>query len=302
MKWNIDDVPMFVAVVDQMGITAAADALGRPKSTVSTAISRLEHGLGIRLLDRNSRNLRVTEEGQTFYRQALLIMEQVREADATVAGLSAEPSGRLAVALPPAFTQEIVAPQLPQFLAKFPNVELEILVTSHGTEMLRDQVDAAVVVGALDDSEIVSRTLIAGPLVWVASPAYLARASIGDQLDEIRAHILICEKRYGIAKMPVHVDGKPQTLDLARGVAHVNDPLVVRETLLNGAGLSLLPRHFCREQIADGSLVELFPHMTIDVSASTLTLVFPSRRLMSPKLRAFIDFLTDICAAHSARS
>ena len=106
MRWTIDDVPVFVAVVDQNGVTAAARALGMPKSTVSKALSRLEEALGLRLIERNSRNLRVTGEGETFYRQAVLIMEQVREADAAMAGLNAVPSGRLVAALPPALCQD----------------------------------------------------------------------------------------------------------------------------------------------------------------------------------------------------
>lgn len=296
MKWNIDDVPIFLAVVDQGGITGAARVLGRPKSSVSTAVTRLEQGVGVRLIDRNSRKLRVTPDGETFYRQAQLIMDQVREADATLAGLNAEPSGRLAVALPPAFTQEIVAPRLAAFRARYPKVVLDLVVTTHGLELLRDRVDVAVVVGPQDDSELIARTLMSGPLVWVASPDYLARARLGDSLADVRAHVQICEQRYGLARMPVHVAGQATHVDLARDIAHVNDPLVVRRAVLAGAGLSVLPRHYCREQFADGSLVELFPDITFDIAASTLTLVFPHRRLISPRLRVFIDFLVDACA------
>lgn len=296
MRWRIDDVPVFVAVVDQMGITAAADVLGMPKSTVSTTISRLEQGLGLRLIDRNSRALRVTADGEVFYRQAQLILDQVREADAMAAGLSAEPAGRLAVALPPAFTQENVAPRLAEFRARYPRIELDLMVTGHGIELLHDQVDVAVVVGPLDNSEMVSRTLIAGRLIWVAGPDYLERNRIGETVEEIRKHIQICEKRYGRARMPVHVNGQATHIDLAQGIAHVNDPLVVRRAVTNGAGLTLLPQHFCTAPLAEGSLVEVCRHVTFDVAASTLTLVYPHRRLVSPRLRAFIDFLTEICA------
>ena len=107
---------------------------------MSTTVARLEQALGLRLIDRDSRNLRVTPEGETFYRQSLLIMEQVREADATVAGLSASPAGRLAAALPPAFTEEILAPRLAEFRARYPLIELDLIVTGHGFELLRDRV------------------------------------------------------------------------------------------------------------------------------------------------------------------
>ncbi|MFV0244000.1 MAG: LysR family transcriptional regulator [Qingshengfaniella sp.] len=295
MKWKIDDVPVFVAVVERNGITAAAEALGRPKSTVSAAITRLEKGLGLRLLDRNSRNLRVTAEGETFYRKAQLILEQVRDADATAAGLSAAPSGRLSVALPPAFAQEIVAPNLALFHRAFPRIELELVVTSYGLDLLRDQVDLAVVVGPQQDSDQVSRVIAAGPLIWVASPDYIAAHPPGDSLDEIRRHVMICETRYGQARMPVHVGQQATHLDLARGVAHVNDPLVVRNAVVNGAGLSVLPMRYCRQQIAEGSLVRVCPHVSFDIAAAALSVVYPSRRLLSPRIRAFVDFLATRC-------
>ncbi|MFZ2101669.1 MAG: LysR family transcriptional regulator [Oricola sp.] len=296
MHWNIDDVPVFVAVVEQNGVTAAARALKMPKSTVSKALARLEEALGLRLIDRNSRNLRVTGEGETFYRQALMIMEQVRETDAAMAGLSAVPSGRLSAALPPAFCQEIVAPNLALFRRDYPEIELELIVTGHGVDILRDQVDVAVVVGPQGDSELISKTLFSGRLLWVASPDYLAGNTLGDSPEDLLAHIQICEKRYGLARLPVRVDGEAVHLDLARRVAHVNDPLSVRRAVLGGAGVSLLPELYCRRHLREGSLAEVAGHVSLDLSASVLSVVYPSRRLVSPKTRAFLEFLDRVVA------
>lgn len=295
MTWNIDDVPIFAAVVEHGGISAAAEALSMPKSTVSTTLSRLEKALGVRLLDRNSRNLRTTAEGETFHRHALLILEQVREADATIAGLRADPAGRLTAALPPAFCQEIVAPRLAAFRAAYPRIHLEIVITSHGVDLLRDAVDVAVVVGPLTDSDMVTRTLVTGALIWVASPAYLAANPVGYGLDDLRRHLQICETRYGLARMPVHIDGAAAHLDMASGISHVNNPLVVRTAVLNGAGVAPIPRHYARDQLKAGTLVEVFGHVAFDTAASSLSAVTLSRRLMSPRLRAFLDFLVEAC-------
>ena len=141
MGWKLDDLPIFVAIAEQGSITAAADVLAVPKSTVSTVLARLERDLGVRLMARTSRNLRLTAEGGTFLRHAQAILEQAREADTTMAGMRAEPTGRLAVALPPAFCQEIVAPRLAAFRARYPRIALELIVTSRGAGLLRDQVD-----------------------------------------------------------------------------------------------------------------------------------------------------------------
>ncbi len=300
MSWKIDDVPIFLAVVDNDGISAAAARLAMPKSTVSTAITRLEQALGLRLLDRNTRNLRVTAEGQTFYDQAQLIMDQVRETSATMAGMTAEPSGRVTVALPPAFSQEIFAPRLARFRQAHPRLVVDTIVTPQAVPLLRDQVDLAVAVGPLDDSELISRTLISGPMLWVTSAAYSADTDLGSDLSDLVAHVQICEHRYGSGRMAVRVHGKPGTIDLHRNVSHVNNPLVVRSAVLGGAGVAPLPRHYCRAQLASGELVEVFRHVTFDTEASTLSAVYPSRRLLSPRVRALLDFLTEISRPYSA--
>lgn len=294
MKWRIDDVPVFAAIVEQSGITAAADHLGLPKSTVSSALSRLERALGFRLFTRNSRSIRLTAEGETFYRQAQLILEQVREADATAAGLTAQPSGRLQVALPPAFAQEVLAPHLAAFSAAYPEIELEIEVTSHGFDALRGSADVAIVVGELADSDFLSRTLYAGRLIWATSPDYVASHTIDATPEDLRKHVRIVEKRYGLPRMPVHSDGRATHVDLRSGIIQVNAPLVVREAVMGGAGVSPLPLLYCRKPLEQGTLIEIGQSVTFDLSASLLSVVFPPRMQRSPRLRAFIDFVIEI--------
>jgi len=299
MKWNLDDVPVFLAVVEQAGISAAARALGAPKSTISAALARLEAGLGLRLLDRSSRSLRLTTEGEAFCRQAQLILEQAREADALMAGLGSVPSGRLTVALPPAFSQELVAPRLPAFRERYPAVELELIVTSHGVSLLRDVVDLAVVVGPLEDSELVSRTLLEPDLIWVASPQWLAAHPLGDKLETLRTQVQICETRYAQRRLVVQVNGEEAQLDLSRGVMKVNNPLVVRRVVCDGGGVSLLPRQYCDALIAEGRLVRVLHHIRLAQSGARLTAVYPSRRLQSPRVRVFLDFLIELTAGQA---
>ncbi len=296
MKWSLDDLPVFVAIIQQDGVSAAARELGMPKSTVSAALARLERALGLRLIDRSSRSLRVTAEGEAFHRQALLILEQAREADDLMAGLGSAPTGRVSVALPPAFSLDIVAPRLPEFRARHPGLELDILVSSQGAALVRDRVDLAVVVGPLEDSELVSRTLIEGDLIWVASPRWLACHRPGETLDAVRAQIQVCETRYALRRMPVDIQGEAAHLDLSRGITRVNDPLVVRRMVMAGGGLSILPHKYCAEPLADGRLVQVLPHIRLSRSSARLTAIYPSRRLLSPRIRALLDFLLEVCA------
>ncbi len=296
MQWSIDDVPAFVAVCEQLSVTAAAAELQLSKSTVSKALTRLEEGLGVRLLERNSRNLRITHEGEIFLQHAQRILEQVREADATMSGLTSEPQGRLVVALPMAFAREFVAPNLAHFRQRYPQVDLDVVVSSHAVDVIRDQIDLAVTVGALNDSGVVARTLYESQLVWVTSPEYADQHSLDGNELELRSHIQLCEKRYGLTKFPVRVQGSRRFLQLDRGVMHLNDPVSVREAVLNGCGISLLPDQYCKQHLSDGRLVAVYQQVRFEQEAARLSVVYPGRRLLSNKARAFIDFLFGICA------
>lgn len=299
MKWHLDDAPVFLAIVEQGGISAAARVLGSPKSTVSTTLARLEAGLGLRLLDRSSRSLRLTAEGEAFQQQAQLLVEQAREADALMAGLGAAPAGRLTVALPPALTQDLVAPRLHEFTARYPDLQLEVVVTTQGAAMVRDRVDLAVVVGSLEDSDLVSRTLMEPELIWVASPAWLQRqggfcAADDPPLESLRAQVQVCETRYAQRRLALQVQGRDATLDLSKDLIKVNDPLVVRRMVLAGAGVTLLPRQYCAEWLHRGELVQVWHHVRFAQAGSRLTAVYASRRLQSPRVRVFLDFLVEV--------
>ncbi len=295
MKWNLDDLPVFLAIVERGGISAAAHTLGMPKSTVSTTLTRLEQHLGLRLIDRSSRSLRITAEGEVFYQQAQRIMEQALATDSVMADLGSVAKGRLRVALPPAFSQEFVAPSLLSFQQQHPEIDLEIVVTSQGAALIRDQVDIAVLVGELEDSELVSLPLIRGQLIWVASPEWLAEHTLGSSVHDLRQSIRICETRYAQRRLPICIGEQLDTLDLSQGVIQVNNPLVVRHVVLSGGGISMLPQHYCVKPLSEGLLQQVFPHIRLELASSQLTAVYPSRRLLSPRVRVFLDFLSHIC-------
>ncbi len=295
MHWSLDDIPIFVAVVEHSGITAAANQLHLSKSAVSKAIARLESALNVRLLERNSRNVRVTSEGEAFYTQSLTIMEQVNNANAVMVGLVAKPAGKLVVALPIAFSREIFAKHLPKFKRLYPDIDLEIIISSHSVDIIRDQIDVAVVIGELNDSEIIAKPLYQSRLCWVASPNYIESNALGYTAQDLQSHIQICESRYKNARFPVRQHDQKNTLNLIKGIVHINDPLSVREAVLNGGGVSLLPDQYCQKQIRDKELIQVYTDIHFEASAATLSVIYPSRRLLSNKTRVFIDFLEEAC-------
>jgi len=298
MRWSLDDVPLFVAIVRHGGLSAAAAATGRPKSTLSTALARLEQGLGLKLMERNSRHVRLTEEGERFYDHCLAILGEVQAADAMVTGLAARPSGRLSVALPPAFAAEIVAPSLPGFVAAYPEIALEVTVSDRTADVMASGHDLAVVVGELEDSQLTRRVLMQGRLIWIAAPSYMAAHPEAGTAAALAGHILACERRYGTGRLMLRGPGGARALDLPRRVVRLDDPLALRAFVIGGGGVSFLPERYCREAIARGALVEVAPELAFEQAASALSAVYPARRLMAPRLRVFLDFLVRLGRAH----
>ena len=297
MKWNVDHLPAFVAVAEVGGISAAARRLGEPKSTISRAISRLEDDIGLQLFVRGPRSLRLTHDGGQFYQHAIRILEQVEAASAELAGLSETPRGTLTVALPMAFGREIVGPHLAGFQTDFPDVRLDLRIGSGQPDLIRDSIDMAVIVGSATDSDLIQQRLIDTPLIWIAAPAIASALPENPTPAELASLIGAVETRYGAAPVSV-VDGAGAARDIAlrrERMMQVNDPILLREFVRANGGLSFAPDLYCRAAIREGSLVQVYPHLQI-CQESSLSLLFPGRRLLPKKAQVFMSFLRDICA------
>ena len=294
-KWNLEHLPVFVQVAELLGISAAANQLNIPKSSVSKTISQLEKSLGVRLFERNSRNVRLTNEGEVFYKESLRILEVVDNAAHTMQGIVSTPSGKLTVALPIAFSREIIAPKLKDFTEQYPDIELEVVVTNQALDIIKDQIDLAVVVGAQSDSELIVKTLYKSRLCCVATPDYVADVSMSETAECLQEHVKIVESRYALRRFPIRLAQQKQHINLNFRKVRVNDPLSVREAVLNGFGVGLVPYQYCHKQLSTGQFIEVFPSIDFDVSAATLSVIYPSRRLVSNKSRAFLNFLTQCC-------
>ena len=303
MKWNVDHLPAFVAVARHGGISAAARAMGQPKSSLSRIISRLEDDVGIHLFLRGTREFTLTADGALFYQHAVRICEQVDAASAELSGLGVTPHGRLAVALPMAFSREVVSPFLPRFLAEYPDLHLDLTVSSFTPDLARDQIDLAVVVGSLPDSDFVQQALVTAPLIWIASPEVAASLPSRPDPHLLAGQVRVTETRYAQNVLPVRSAGGERVtarLDVET-MLQVNDPLIVRDIVASGYGVGFAPHIYCRNAIADGTLVQLAPQLQIE-HESRLSLLHPGRRRMPPKTRAFITFLQACCSGHISQN
>ena len=291
MNWNINDIPVFVAVSRLKSITAAATYLRMPKSSVSRALARLEEDLDVRLFDRNTRKMRLTTEGDAFLLHASAIMEQVDIAKEAVAGLRHEPRGTLNVSMPMAFSREVVGGRLLDFQTAYPDLSLQMLISSYQIDMLRENIDVAVSVGPITDSELIAQTLSDTKLIWVASRYYAKAHDWDDTLDCLRPHLKFCERRYQQPRFRLKTPRGWQTLD-TESLPSITDPLILREMILRGGGVALLPELYCRHYINTGVLQQVCPGIETEMNATIYALTH-SRRLQPQKARLFIDFLKE---------
>jgi len=291
MNMNANDIPIFASVAEHKGITAAANYLGIPKSTVSNAINRLEKAMGVRLLERNSRNIRLTSEGESFYKHSQIITEHLELAEAEMSGLQREPRGKLSIALTMAFSREIVKGQLTEFMQKYPEIQLDIHVSNdYKIDVISDPVDVAIKVGELPDSELIVTKLMQAPLIWVSSPAY-SKSHVFNE-EQISSHIKIIDKRY--TKLDLSMKkGRIRKAINFKNISVSNDPLMVRDLIVSGEGVGLVPSIFCQDQIQNGELELLLPDWSVEPE-SIISAVYPSRRLVSAKTKLLIDFLKEI--------
>jgi len=288
MKWNTDDLPVFIALCEMQGIRAAAKRLGMPKSTVSRTLSRLEEGLDVRLVDRNTRQFRLTAEGEAFLTHAHLIGDQVRLANEAFAGLRQNPSGPLKVALPMAFSREVIGSKFAHFTQHYPEIRLDVVVTPYLVNLMREDFDVALVVGPIENSELISRTISDTPLIWVCARDYLSALGEGDEMGKLRQHVKFIESRYSTKRLALKTPKGRQYLDTTSAM-QINDSIILRDIVSQGGGIGLLPELYCLDMLRSGHLIQLCPAIIPEARAQIIALT-ASRKLQPQKARLFIDF------------
>lgn len=289
---DLNDLALFAAVARQGGFTAAAQALGIPKSRVSRRIADLEKRLGVRLLQRSTRAVHVTDVGKAFHAHCEAMASAARAAFEVAEHAGDRPSGRLLVSCPAGVAHLFLAKILPKFLQAYPDVRLELDLTSRRVDVIREGYDVALRVrSVLGDSELALRHFGVSEQLLVGSPDFVASHGPFSDIAALR----------GVRGMgPAGVGGEPPRWRLSRGeggtvdveyvpVLVTEDVYLLHEAALRGAGLAQVPFNMCAAAIRDGRLVEVLPEHRL--SLHQLHAVFPSRRGMVPSVRAFLEFL-----------
>lgn len=286
----LSDIEVFVRVVEAGGFTAASEKLRIGKSAVSRCVSRLEDGLGVRLLNRTTRRLSLTEAGQGFYERAHRALGEIETARVEASRHQSVPSGTLRVAAPMSFGIFMIAPLLAEFMRRYPQVVVDLELDDRHRDIVAEGIDVAVRITQLADSGLIARRLAPIRHVVAASPAYLKLHGTPRTPDALRDHDCLI---YTLRASPDAwrfdaPDGGVWSVPV-RGSLRVNNALALREALLGGRGLGLTTTFVVGDDLRAGRLVRvLADYATPEFSAYA---VFPQRRHVAAKVRAFVDFL-----------
>ncbi len=290
---EINALRMFEKVASLKSFTGAARALGLPKSNVSRAIARLEEELGTRLFQRTTRDVVLTLTGQALLERSTDIIANVTEALAYVRGLAGQPRGLLKISAGMGFGVNVLAEQLPEFLLLYPDIEIALDLESRSADLIAESVDVAVRLGPLPDSGLVAVKLGEMRRYLCAAPAYLERKGKPHSIDAIGAHDMIdMPGPDGRARPWIFYRGSETVRIETKPRLSVNEALTIHRLVANGAGLGILSGYICAPQIVAGQLVHLFPDWL--PPSVEVNLVFPSRRELSPVVRAFVDFMKKV--------
>lgn len=289
---DLNDMLYFAEVAERGGFAAAGRALGIPKSRLSRRVAELESHLGVRLLQRTTRTLSLTEVGEAYLRHCLAMRESAQAAADAVAQVRSEPRGTVRVTCPVTLAQTVLAELMPQFLERHPLVRMEMQVTNRVVNVVEEGVDVALRVRAtLDESgSMVVKRLGEGCQLLVASPAQIARQGMpGTLRDLARMDTLAMSASEGRASLRlIGPDGREETVQFTpRYVA--DDLLTLKHAALAGTGLCWLPDYLCLAELEAGQFVRVLPQWS--QPKGIVHAVFASRRGLSPAVRGFLDFL-----------
>lgn len=288
--WMPAQMALFAKIVDLNGFSAAARALGVPKAAASRSIAELEAALGVRLLERTTRRIHLTPVGRLLYPHCRRIVDEADAVRAAAANVVAERGGPLRVIADPTYGRVLLAPIVPRFLERFPDVPLDVVLQAPD---LADasQWDVAVRIGGIDDARFVCRELGAPPAVLCATPAYLAAHGTPAKPADLRGHALLTPATTGSEyRLQLHRGASQREEVGVNPKLAVNDPAVLHASTAAGLGIGLLPEFLCRQGLATGKLVRVLPAWALPATMPVCA-IYPATLARDRRVDAYVEFL-----------
>lgn len=287
---EVNDMEVFLRVVERASFSGAAEALGVTPSAVSKHVSRLEDRLGVRLLHRTTRRLSPTPEGEIYLERAREILEKIAEAEGEVAECGVEPQGLLRINAVVPFAFHCLSEALPEFMNRYPKVEIALAVTDRIVDLIEDRADVGLRTGQIDEGSLVARRICTVERGIYAAPAYLARRGVPKSPEALLEHDCIgLSSTPGAQYWPFMIEGERQMIEV-HGRLSVDNTLTALQLAIGGAGIARISNLTVGKAVHDGRLVQLFLDSHI-AEATPLSAVYPFGRHRMLTVRAFIDFL-----------
>lgn len=288
---RFDSLQLFTRIVELGSFSRAAAALDIPRATATHAIKQLEASLGARLLDRTTRHVRATPDGQAFYERCAHVLSELDDAQSSLQRVASNPRGLLRVDMHSTHATKIVLPRIDDFRARYPGIDLVVSGGDRLVDLVREGIDCVIRAGNPRDSSLVARRLAVMPQVICASPEYLAAFGAPHHPDELPAHRVVKFFAASAAvdyPLELRIGGEIRAFAL-NGWISVSDAENYVVCALRGCGLIQLPRFHVEDDLRAGRLVEVlsdWPSPDLPVSA-----LYPSHRHLSPRVRVFVDWL-----------
>lgn len=282
-----------MAVVDQGSLSTAAAALSLSPSMVSTHLSNLERSLGVRLLNRTTRRINLTDEGTIFYAHCQHLHEEIANVESILAGSHMRPRGRLRVDIPSILGQYLVVPLLHEFRSRHPDIQLDFSDSEQISDTVESQHDVIIRLGPLGDSSMIARPLGYTPLLTVASPQYLATHSAPLIPEDLREHDCISYRDTRTGRIYPWIferHGQRKTLQLPCCLS-ITQGCIQIEAALNGLGIMQGMGFYLDEHLQSGALRQILPDWTI--LAPDIEMLYPQGRRESRKVHTFVDFMLE---------
>lgn len=286
---NIEHLKLFVRLASTHNISQAGAELGMSPAVASANISKLEKGLGVRLVHRTTRKVSLTEEGMAFLPHAEEILAYIETARASVGAGKVSPSGTLRITAPATFGNMHLIPAIKGFLAQYPELKVDLRLTDTIVDLIEGGFDVAIRSAALKDSSLIARKLASDRRIVCASPDYLAEYGEPQTPAELREHQ--CVGFPGVDNWGFQVDGDVQSIK-TNGRIRTDSGIALREACVDSLGIAINSTWSVYQHLARGELVQILKEYPL-VSESAIWAVYPSSRLLAPKVRAFIDYFSE---------
>lgn len=293
LSQRVRTILSFVQAVDAGSFAAAARVLGISSAAVSKSVASLEQALGVRLMNRTTRTLSLTDEGSAFLKQARIALAALDSAVDAVAAQRAEISGHVRISTSAAFGRDQLMPALPGLLARYPAISVEADFDDRVVDLVRDGYDLAIRGGRIADSALVSRPICHLNMILVASPDYLGRKGTPRSPEELRRHRLIARRFLGGKVSPWsfrQADGCMTTQDLESAALTLSAPEALAQAASLGLGIAQVGVHHAWSHLVPGRLKVLLLGLH-DPGSYEMVLQYPHRALVAPRVRATVDYL-----------